>query len=231
MDELLTTLNERISFEKIDCKLTTVKVFEEDWADNWKKYYHTFKVGKNIVIKPEWETHDLSKDEVLIDINPGMAFGAGTHETTKLCIKFIEKYMKRDFIVYDVGTGSGILAILASKLGAKNVIAIDLDKVSISATRYNVNLNNISNVEVIEGNLLDSAKVKGNLIIANIIAEVIEKLIPDIEKVLDKDGIFIASGMISSRVELIKKEFSKHGFTIIDESSENDWFCFAVKIV
>ena len=140
-----------------------------------------------------------------------------------------DKYMKKDSFVYDVGTGSGILAILSSKLGARKVVAIDLDKVSVSAAKHNVSLNNLSNIEVLEGNLLDKASEKGDLIVANIIAEVIVDLIPDIVKILDREGIFITSGIIESRVDLIKSKLSEYGLDIFDEVNENGWFAFAIK--
>ena len=105
-----------IRYENIDCFIETQEVLEEDWANNWKKYYHTFKIDNRVVIKPEWENYERLNDEILINIDPGMAFGTGTHETTKLCIQMMCKYMKDDYFVYDVGTGSGILGILATKI-------------------------------------------------------------------------------------------------------------------
>lgn len=227
--EFLNILNQMICSEKINCKIETSEIFEEDWANNWKKYYHTFKINDKIVVKPEWENYNLKNGEILINIDPGMAFGTGTHETTKLCMQLIDKYMKKDFFVYDVGTGSGILAILSSKLGARKVVAIDLDKVSVSAAKHNVSLNNLSNIEVLEGNLLNKASEKGDLIVANIIAEVIVDLIPDIVKILDREGIFITSGIIESRVDLIKSKLSEYGLDIVDEVNENGWFAFAIK--
>ncbi len=106
--EFLNILNQMICSEKINCKIETSEIFEEDWANNWKKYYHTFKINDKIVVKPEWENYNLKDGEILINIDPGMAFGTGTHETTKLCMQLIDKYMKKDSFVYDVGTGSGI---------------------------------------------------------------------------------------------------------------------------
>lgn len=227
--EFLNILNQMITVEKINCKIETNKIFEEDWANNWKKYYHTFKVNDKIVVKPEWENYDLKDGEILINIDPGMAFGTGTHETTKLCMKLIDKYIKKDFVVCDVGTGSGILSILSSKLGAKKIIAIDIDKVSISAAKQNVDLNNLKNVEILEGNLLDKVSEKSDLIISNIIAEVNYELIPDIVKVIKDDGIFIASGIIESKVDLIKDRLSEYKMKIIDELNENGWYAFAIK--
>lgn len=227
--EFLNILNQMITVEKINCKIETNKIFEEDWANNWKKYYHTFKVNDKIVVKPEWENYDLRDGEILINIDPGMAFGTGTHETTKLCMKLIDKYIKKDFVVYDVGTGSGILSILSSKLGAKKIIAIDIDKVSISAAKQNIALNDLKNVEVLEGNLLDKVSEKADLIISNIIAEVNYELIPDIVKVIKYDGIFIASGIIESKTDLIKNRISEYKMKIIDELNENGWYAFAIK--
>lgn len=227
--EFLNILNQMITVEKINCKIETNKIFEEDWANNWKKYYHTFKVNDKIVVKPEWENYDLRDGEILINIDPGMAFGTGTHETTKLCMKLIDKYIKKDFVVCDVGTGSGILSILSSRLGAKKVIAIDIDKVSISAAKQNVDLNNLKNIEILEGNLLDKVSEKSDLIISNIIAEVNYDLIPNIVKIIKDDGVFIASGIIESKVDLIKNRLLEYKMEIIDELNENGWYAFAIK--
>lgn len=227
--EFLRILNQMIYSEGINCTVETNKIFEEDWANNWKKYYHTFKINDKIVVKPEWENYELKDGEILINIDPGMAFGTGTHETTKLCIQLIDKHMKNDFIVYDVGTGSGILSILSSKLGAKQVYAIDIDKVSVSAAKQNILLNHLKNVEVLEGNLLDMAKEKGDIIISNIIAEVNYELIPDVSKIMKEDGIFIASGIIESKTDLIRSRISEFQMEIIDEVSENGWYAFSIK--
>ena len=227
--EFLSNLKEMILLDNIDCQIETNEILEENWANNWKKYYHTFKIDNKIVVKPQWEDYDLKDEEILINIDPGMAFGTGTHETTKLCMQLIHKYIKIGDFVYDIGTGSGILSILSGKLGAEKVISIDLDKVSVSAAKYNVSLNNLSNIEVLEGNLLDKASGKADLIVANIIAEVICNLIPDITKVIKENGIFIISGIIESKVELIEKTLKENGFYIIDKLDENGWFAFAVK--
>ena len=230
VSEFLNIIKSMIQYENIDCSFEIQEVIEEDWANNWKKYYHTFKIGNKVVIKPEWENYEKLDGEILINIDPGMAFGTGTHETTKLCIQMICKYMKYGYFVYDVGTGSGILGILAAKLNARKVVAIDLDKVSVSAANYNVKLNDISNIEVIEGNLLDNMSERGNIVVANIIAEIICDLIPDVTKVMEKDGIFIISGIIECKVDLIKNNLDKYNMEIIDEIMENGWCAFAVKI-
>ncbi len=228
--EFIEIIKSSIDSEKIPCTFETNKVMEEDWANNWKKYYHTFKINDKIVVKPEWEDYTPQGDEIMINIDPGMAFGTGTHETTKLCIQMIDKYMKKDYSVYDVGTGSGILAILASKLGAKEVVAIDVDKVSISASKYNIDLNSIKNIDVLHGNLLEKMTFKGDLIVANIIAEIIYDLIPSVKEALSPCGVFITSGIIESKSDLIKGRLKEFNMDIIDELRENGWCAFAVKL-
>ena len=227
--EFLEMIKSMISFEKIDCEINSNEIYEEDWANNWKKYYHTFKINDRIVVKPEWENYDEQKSEILINIDPGMAFGTGTHETTKLCIELLDKYVKENHFVYDVGTGSGILSILCSKLGAREVVAIDLDKVSISAAKQNVALNNLHNVKVLEGNLLDKKTEKCDVIVANIIAEIIVDLIPDAVKVMKNDGIFIISGIIESKEDLINEKILENNLEIIERVSDNGWIAFAIK--
>ena len=224
--EFLEMIKSMISFEKIDCEINSNEIYEEDWANNWKKYYHTFKINDRIVVKPEWENYDEQKSEILINIDPGMAFGTGTHETTKLCIELLDKYVKENHFVYDVGTGSGILSILCSKLGAREVVAIDLDKVSISAAKQNVALNNLHNVKVLEGNLLDKKTEKCDVIVANIIAEIIVDLIPDAVKVMKNDGIFIISGIIESKEDLINEKILENNLEIIERVSDMDCFCY-----
>ncbi len=227
--EFLEMIKSMISFEKIDCEINSNEIYEEDWANNWKKYYHTFKINDRIVVKPEWENYDEQKSEILINIDPGMAFGTGTHETTKLCIELLDKYVKENHFVYDVGTGSGILSILCSKLGAREVVAIDLDKVSISAAKQNVALNNLHNVKVLEGNLLDKKTEKCDVIVANIIAEIIVDLIPDAVEVMKNDGIFIISGIIESKEDLINEKILENNLEIIERVSDNGWIAFAIK--
>ncbi len=227
--EFLNVLESTIKFQGIDYEIQISKVFDEDWANNWKKHYHTFKLNNKIVVKPEWENYDLKDGEILINIDPGMAFGTGTHETTKLCMLMIDKHMKTGVFAYDIGTGSGILSILMSKLGALKVVAVDLDKVSVSSAKYNISLNHISNVEVLEGNLLDSSSDRGDFIVSNIIAEVIFELIPDVPKIMNRDGVFVISGIIESKVNLIKDRIKEYNLVIVDEMRENGWVAFAIK--
>ena len=205
-------------------EVTILEVYEKDWAEAWKKYYKPFKVGEKIVIKPTWEEYERNNDEIIIELDPGMAFGTGTHETTILCIRALEKYVKEDDIVYDIGCGSGILSIAATKLGAKKVIGVDLDSVCVKVSNENININEVDSiVEIKKGNLLDVVEGKADIIVSNIIAEVIVDMIPSLKDYLNYDGIFIASGIILEKVEMVETQLIKQGFKILEINQIEDW--------
>ena len=199
------------------------KVLEEDWATAWKKYYKPVSVGRQMVIKPSWEAYQKKPGDLIIEMDPGMAFGTGTHETTRLCMEILEDYIKGGETVFDVGTGSGILAITASKLGAKDVLAIDLDPVAVDSARINVKLNKEAKIEVREGNLLDETTRKADIVVANIIADVIIHLSTDLNRVLKEDGLFIGSGIIHGREQEVVQALKAAGFKINEVRDENDW--------
>lgn len=212
-------------------KVTTCEVYDEDWAEAWKKYYKPLKLGERIVIKPTWEEYERKKGELIVELDPGMAFGTGTHETTKLCIEALEKYVNNNSIVYDIGCGSGILSIVSAKLGAKKVIGIDLDPLCVKVSNENLKLNKVeSTVEIMEGNLFDKVSGKANIIVSNIIAEVILDMIESLKDYLIKNGIFIASGIIVEKKEIVKEELIRNGFTIIDEKIMKDWTLLVSKM-
>ena len=205
-------------------KVVLKEVNDEDWAESWKKYYKPTKIGESIVIKPTWEEYDLKENEIMVELDPGMAFGTGTHETTYLCIETLEKYVKEGFNIYDIGCGSGILSIVASKLGAKKVVGVDLDPVCIDVSNKNIELNKVQdNVKVLEGNLLDVVDEKVDLIVSNIIAEIIVTMTKDLKKFLKKDGIFIASGIILDKEALVLDSLKENGFEVIEVNKKNEW--------
>ncbi len=203
-------------------ELTTERTKEEDWANNWKQYYHSFAVGENIFIYPIWEEKNESYP-INIGLDPGMAFGSGTHETTELCLKAIEKYSKSGDHVLDIGTGSGILAIAAAKLGAE-VLAIDLDENAVKVAKENVEYNGVSRqVQVMMGNLADGVGEKYDIVVANILADVICLLARDVKKILKPQGIFITSGIIADKVDMVKRTFAEEGLTLVELAEKGEW--------
>lgn len=173
---------------------------EKDWANEWKQYFHVTHVGESLVIKPSWEEYTPKEGEHVIKIDPGMAFGTGTHHTTNMCMARLEKVLPANAEVFDVGTGSGILAIAAALLGAKSVKAVDIDAVAVRVARENIAGNGLEDkIEVKEGDLLRGTEGQADVIIANIIADIIIMLLKDIPGKLKDDGIFLASGIISDR--------------------------------
>lgn len=196
---------------------------DEDWANNWKKYYKPLEIGEKLAIVPEWEAYDNDK-RIVIKINPGMAFGTGTHESTYMCLELLERYVKKDDEIFDIGCGSGILAIAGIKLGAKRALAVDIDDKCIDASHENADLNNLEDkMEIKKGNLLDVVKGRADLIVSNIIAEIIVDEIKNLKNHMDKGGIFITSGIIKERRQMVIDALKENGFEIIDELEKNNW--------
>ncbi|WP_353096088.1 50S ribosomal protein L11 methyltransferase [Tissierella praeacuta] len=201
-------------------------VDDNDWAENWKKYYKPIKIGERILIKPSWEEYDLEENDILIELDPGMAFGTGTHETTMMCTEALEKYVKSGDIVYDIGCGSGILSIVAAKLGAEKVVGVDLDEACVKVSNENIRLNHVKKViEIKEGNLLDVVEGKADIIVSNIIAEIIAGMTKDLKAYLNNSGIFITSGIIVEKIELVEEALLANGFKILDIKKLNGWAC------
>lgn len=196
---------------------------DEDWANNWKKYYKPIEIGERLAIVPEWEDYDNDKRTV-IKINPGMAFGTGTHESTYMCLELLEKYVNKDDEIFDIGCGSGILAIAGLKLGAKKALLVDIDEKCIDASHENAGLNDLEDkMEIKKGNLLDVVKGRADLIVSNIIAEIIVDEIKNLKNHMDKGGIFITSGIIKERRQMVIHALEENGFEIIDELEKNNW--------
>ncbi|WMJ82439.1 50S ribosomal protein L11 methyltransferase [Clostridium sp. MB40-C1] len=209
--------------------VTAKRINEEDWENNWKQYYKPTKVGNRVVVKPIWEEYTKKDDEVIVELDPGMAFGTGTHETTRLCVKALEEYVKEDSVVFDIGTGSGILAISAAKLGAKKVVGVDLDPVAVDSAKKNISYNNIDNIEVLYGNLMEVVDGKANIVIANILADVIKILVEDVKKFIEKDGYFISSGIILERKADVIEKLVECGFTVEKVNVDGEWCCIIAK--
>lgn len=215
-------------------EITVKQVDEESWATAWKQYFKPLRVSETLTIKPTWEEYTPeSAAEKLIEIDPGMAFGTGTHPTTSLCLRTLEKYVQGGEEVIDVGTGSGILAIGAMKLGAKHVLALDLDPVAVSSARENSALNGLTNhITVYESDLLSILdKQDGSLgvtmpvqiVVANILAEVILLFINDVYEALQPGGLYIASGIWKNKEEVVLTALREAGFEIMDIQRDEDW--------
>lgn len=235
IEQILAYINEKIEEIKamgIDLgigKVESEKMFEEDWANNWKKYYKPTKVGDKLVVKPIWEEYEAKEGELVVELDPGMAFGTGDHETTRMCMKALEKHVKADSTVFDVGCGSGILAISAAKLGAKLAVGVDLDPVAVESAKENVTFNNVDNIEILHGNLVEVIEGKADIVVANILAEIICILTEDVKRVLKQDGYFITSGIIHDRVEMVKTKLENSGFEVLEINTEGEWNCIVAK--
>lgn len=227
--QTLEMLSDRFMQLGVEVKTETHGLREEDWANSWKKYYKPLHIGNNVVIAPMWEDYEPLDDEVVVKMDPGMAFGSGTHETTALCAELIEKHLVAGVRALDVGTGSGILAILASKLGAKEVEALDIDANAVAVAKENCEKNEVSNVICRQSDLIKSAKGKYDFISANIVADIIVRMSKDVGSILTDDGLLIVSGIIESQKNRVVDAFKENGFYLADEIEKNDWNAFVFK--
>lgn len=201
------------------------EVKEEDWATAWKKYYHPVKVSKRVTIVPSWEEYKPeSSSELIVQLDPGMAFGTGTHPTTVMCIRALEKTINHGDFVIDVGTGSGILSIAASLLGAEQVTALDLDEVAVEAARQNMVLNGVEDiVSVKQNNLLEGIDGNADIIVANILAEVIVRFAEEAADTVKHNGYFIVSGIIMQKKDLVADALQEAGFFVEETMIMEDW--------
>lgn len=206
------------------------EIDESDWSENWKSHYKTTRIGNSIVIKPSWEIFEPETGDIVIQLDPGMAFGTGSHETTAMCTEALEKYVKPGMTVFDVGCGSGILSVVSAKLGAERVLGIDLDPMCVKVSKENFEINDVEgNTEAIQGNLLDMVDEKADIIVANIIAEVVAGLIPQLGKFLTDDGMIIASGIITDKLNLVEEVLLQSQYSILDIKILNGWCAVVAK--
>ena len=208
-----------------------VEVKSEDdslWADRWKEYFRPAKVTEKIVIKPSWEEYEAADGELILEIDPGRAFGTGTHETTSGCLELMEKYMKEGDRVLDVGCGSGILSIGAALLGSSCVYAIDIDPVAVEVTKENVALNGFSDiVRTEEGDLTKGVDFKADIVAANLMADLVKVLTKDVAVHLEKDGVYISSGILLEKEDDVKQTLDECGFKVIDVIRKGEWCAIA----
>lgn len=229
-DHYTLYIKERLDAAGVEANIELIPLCEEDWANSWKQYYKPIKIGERLVVVPMWEDYSAAEGEIIVKMDPGMAFGTGTHETTRLCATMLEKYVTKDSTVLDVGCGSGILAICASKLGAKECYAYDIDPVAVRVARENIKDNDVVNVECETSDLLrDVKKIKYGVITANIVADIIIRLLPDIKDFMDEGSVLIISGIIDERCGDVYESIEKNGFFKVDEAHENGWCAITLK--
>lgn len=210
--------------------LTTTELQDEDWSDTWKQYFHTEKLGERVVIKPTWEEYAPQGDEVVIELDPGAAFGTGTHATTSMCIRQLEKLVKPGMTVFDVGTGSGILSIISAKLGAKNIQAVDYDDSVLKIVEENLEQNNVQDIiSVAQSDLMQNVHGKAELVIANIIADIIIRLFDQLDEHLEQGGTLLTSGIIEDRIEDVLAAAKKHGYGVVERLENKGWACITFK--
>lgn len=199
-------------------------VNQEDWESAWKQYFKPVHVTDRIVVKPEWEEYSPQEGEIVIEIDPGMAFGTGTHETTSMCINQIEKNLKAGDRVIDIGSGSGILSMAAVLLGAEKATGVDLDPVAVRVALENVELNNLQDkIEILHGNLTDVIREKADIVVANIMADIILMLLEDVREFIKDDGLFISSGIIQEKRAAVEARLLEKNFSIVEVETKGEW--------
>ncbi|MBR4023827.1 MAG: 50S ribosomal protein L11 methyltransferase, partial [Firmicutes bacterium] len=209
--------------------VTTSLHDDSEWKDNWKEYFKPQQVSERIIVCPTWEEYELSEEDKaagkkILRIDPGMAFGTGTHETTSLCLKAMEKYMAPGASVLDVGCGSGILSIAADLLGAGDVLGIEIDPVAVEVSRENLELNGCGeNVRVIEGDLTKGVDYKADVVVANLMADLVEMLSPDVRRHMKPGARYISSGIIDEKLEEVAQAIRDCGFEIEEIKEDGMW--------
>lgn len=236
VEEIKQSLNNLVLYD-INPGQATIRISEvneEEWASAWKKYYKPVRVSERIFITPTWEEYDpISPDELVIELDPGMAFGTGTHPTTVLCLQAIEAYLQPGMTLFDVGCGTGVLSIAAAKLGANEVIALDLDEMAVEIARINVKLNGVSDrVSVRRGNLLEGMEEKADMIAANLLADLIIRFAKDAFTHIHDHGYFISSGIIQAKETAVREALEEAGFRLLEVRRMEDWVALiAQKVV
>ncbi len=231
--EAISFIEERLEAESIGYKIELNNCAREDWENNWKQYFKPIKVGNKLLIRPIWIDDYDADGRVVLNLEPGIAFGTGTHETTRLCLEALENYIKPDTHMLDVGCGSGILSVAGMLLGASDVTGVDIDKLAVKVAVENGKLNNLAypSYNMIVGNLIDRITGKYSVVTANIVADAIIMLTPDVKKFLDEDAVYIVSGIIDIREDEVLSCLIENGFEIINRSTENGWVCLECKLI
>ncbi|MBQ4644082.1 MAG: 50S ribosomal protein L11 methyltransferase [Oscillospiraceae bacterium] len=228
--ECVEFIKARLDAEGIEYETSIVGVNEEDWANNWKQYYHTQRIGKRIVVTPSWEEYTPTGDDVQMRLDPGMAFGTGTHDTTRLCLELLEECVTPTTRILDVGTGSGILSVGGVLLGAPSALGVDIDPVAVKVANENAEINEVSGkTEFVCGDLTDKVHGQFEIVTANIVADIIIRLLSTVKNYLLKGGVLIVSGIIDTRADEVENACHEAGFTTEKRLEHGGWVAIKLR--
>ena len=226
--EGIAFLTERLGQAGIPFSIGTVSVQEEEWATAWKKYYHPTRLGKRLVVCPSWESYEPAGEDVVITLDPGMAFGTGSHDTTRLCLQLLEEYAAPGKTMLDIGSGSGILAISAALLGCDKAVGVEIDEMAVRIAKENSAINHTQDrVDFLCGDLVSRVEGSYDILCANIVADTIIRLLPDAAPFMKKDGVFIASGIIDQREGDVLAALEANGFQLVERRASGGWVALA----
>lgn len=228
--EALEFLKERLTAEKIPFTVGAIGVDDTDWNENWKKYFHPIEIGEKLAVVPTWENYENKEGRTVLSIDPGAAFGTGTHATTSLCLEMLQSKVNTNTKMLDIGCGSGILALSSVLLGAQSAIGVDIDAQSVKTAKENAEINKITDkTEFIVGDLADKISGKYDVICANIVADVIIRLLPDVAQFMTENATLIISGIIDIRKDDVLSSVAENNFTVTQECYKDNWCAFALE--
>lgn len=229
--EAVSFIEKRLKEQNINYQIRIDDCKAEDWVNNWKQYFHPMPIGEKLLIRPTWEDEYDAKGRKVLHIEPGLAFGTGSHPTTKLCLETLEKYIDENSTVLDIGCGSGILSIASLLLGAKSAFGVDIDSLAVKTAMANAEENGFdeSKFKAVKGNLSDKVNGKYSVIVANIVADIIMEFNKEVGKFLEDDGVYITGGIIESREDEVLLSFAQNGFEVKERFEEKGWLVFVVK--
>lgn len=228
--EATAYLKERFNACKIENKINCAVVDDSEWNENWKKYFKAFEIGEKLAVCPSWETYKNVDGRTVISLDPGAAFGTGSHATTSLCLEILEKYVTESTTVLDIGTGSGILAIAADLLGAKSAVGVDIDEQSVKTAMVNAETNGVDKkTKFVVGDLAEKIDGQYDIVCANIVADVVIRLFDTVKRFMKDNGILIVSGIIDMRADEVEAAASAHGFTVAESLVREEWHAYILK--